>query len=55
MKCTQCENAIYDSIWGEYKCSVYKRSVVLSEIANCEEYKKGTPRESKDFPDGPHF
>lgn len=47
MKCSNCEKAIFDTVWCEYKCSVRKRVVVDAEIANCKEYKKGTPTESK--------
>ena len=50
--CTTCENAIFDALWGEYKCSVYKRVSYSADfktmlVDGCKDYKNGTPKESK--------
>lgn len=47
MKCSNCEKAIFDAVWGEYKCSVYERLATKMEIVNCKAYKKGSPKQSK--------
>ena len=47
MKCSNCEKALFDIVWCEYKCSVHKRVATDAEIVNCEYYKNGTPKESK--------
>ena len=51
MNCVTCAKAIHDSVWGDFKCSVYQHYVYDNQIANCKEYKKGTPMESKDNAD----
>lgn len=38
MNCQMCKNAIFNALWGEYKCGL---------TGECE-YQKGTPRESKE-------
>ena len=45
--CTNCGNAIFDEIWGDYKCSVYKRAVSTNEHVGCKQYQEGTPKTSK--------
>lgn len=48
--CSTCEYAIFDELWGEYKCKIRHRRVYKpgKESVNCEWYKKGEPSESKD-------
>lgn len=47
LKCTACENAIFDPVWGEYKCSKKQRNVKPELDADCPDYKEGKPKESK--------
>jgi hypothetical protein len=52
--CRNCTNAIYDEVWGEYKCKINKkRHALLAKIANakCGHHKKGTPAISKNVPE----
>lgn len=53
--CVNCTNAIYDAKWGEYKCSVHKRTVYapdkLDITISCEHHIPGTPKESKNNAD----
>lgn len=51
LKCKTCGNAIFVEHWGEYKCS--KLGIrIYSEfgIAECKNYKEGTPVDSKEEP-----
>lgn len=41
--CKTCANAIFDSLWGEYKCAIGKGFVQPEQNAECETYKKGKP------------
>ena len=45
--CINCGNAIFDELWGDYKCSVYKRAVHDHEHVGCKQYQEGTPKKSK--------
>lgn len=49
--CTTCGNAIFDTVFGEYKCSISKTYVRTPLNVRCENYKEGKPMDSKDFPD----
>lgn len=47
--CTTCENAIFDELWGEYKCKVRQTTIpILLDSTECSDYKKGTPEMSKE-------
>lgn len=47
-KCSTCENAIFDALWGAYKCSVRQHSILFPDLyEDCEHHKNGTPKESK--------
>lgn len=46
--CKTCKNAIFDPVWGEYKCSVLQRRVRSEPVTNCRFYKKGKPAISKE-------
>lgn len=47
--CETCLNAIFNELWGEYKCKVYQHTVYFpEELTGCKDYKKGTPSISKD-------
>lgn len=44
--CTNCKNALFDEIWGEYKCKIDKKKHSLEGQlagARCGYHKKGTP------------
>ena len=52
IKCTTCKKAIFDPLWGDCKCSVYKHNIYLPDKAEeCPEYKQGTPAEAKGYDD----
>lgn len=45
--CETCGNAIFDSIWGQYKCGKRKRTVnIVMDADECKYYKKGEPKPS---------
>ena len=47
-KCECCSKALFNPLWGEYKCSVTKRMAKNYELKNgCEQYKNGKPGISK--------
>lgn len=47
--CLTCENAIFDELWGEFKCKVREHRVYQPlGTKTCDHYKKGKPTESKD-------
>lgn len=50
--CTTCAKAIFDKIFGEYKCSVSKTYVRTPLNVRCENYKEGKPKDSKDMHEG---
>lgn len=42
-RCPTCENAIFDEIFGEYKCKILKRRIRNPEDnTGCKNYKKAT-------------
>lgn len=44
--CSNCKNALFDEIWGEYKCKIDKRKHYFDGQAvgaKCSYHKKGTP------------
>ena len=45
--CITCEHAIFDAVWGEYKCDVNAHRVLNPKWFKCESYKEGKPKESK--------
>lgn len=47
--CTNCGNAIFDEVWGGYKCHVHTRSCTASEVENGCSYwsEKKTVKEEK--------
>lgn len=55
--CKNCENAVFDPLWGEYKCKVRKTTVyILLEPSECPSYKAGTPAISKEeYANDPKF
>jgi len=47
MSCKTCGNAIFDALWGDWKCSVHKRLCRKTELdEGCDKYKNGKPKES---------
>ena len=50
--CRNCENAVFDQVFGEYKCSVSKTRIYYPDLHfNCPDWKKGEPKESKEVED----
>ena len=48
MKHETCTNAIFDPIWGEYKCRVLERRIRSRyDCMECKDYKEGKPERSK--------
>lgn len=50
--CSTCKHALFNPVWGEYKCS--KTGLVVYDIStneNCKDYEKGEPGMSKDIPE----
>ena len=48
--CRNCSNALFDDIWGEYKCKIDKKKHSLDGQlvgAKCSYHKKGTPEIAK--------
>ena len=38
--CTNCANAIFDEVWGEYKCTVLKHRIYdLNMYTSCTAHK----------------
>lgn len=47
--CKTCSKAIFDSLWGEYKCP--ERNITMYKLRDekdCAFYVKGTPKDSKE-------
>lgn len=50
--CRNCGNAVFDPVWGEYKCTVYEHVIYdLDNYLDCKSYEKGEPTESKETPE----
>lgn len=45
--CKTCTKAIFNPIWGEYKCSVTKKKVETKTYGRCKDYAKGETQISK--------
>ena len=44
--CSNCKHALFDEIWGEYKCKIDKKKHCLEgQLAGvkCSGHEKGTP------------
>ena len=42
-KCIDCANAIFDELWGEYKCKIKKRRIYgANEHTDCKDFKSNT-------------
>ena len=47
-KCSECVHAIFDPLWGEYKCEILKTVAPgPSGVIGCKDYKKGQPKVTK--------
>lgn len=47
--CRDCKHAIFDDVWGEYKCAEHEQVIYdLDEYSGCKVYEKGEPKESKE-------
>lgn len=49
--CKNCANAIFDPVWGEFKCSI-KQHVMYTDSVDCDDYETGKPSISKETPEG---
>lgn len=46
--CKTCSHSVFDSIWGEYKCTVYCHKIYEPEkTVTCEKYEKDKDKEKK--------
>ena len=45
--CKTCGNAIFDEVFGDYKCSISKTTIRLPLSTKCKDYKEGKPVDSK--------
>jgi hypothetical protein len=46
--CETCEHAIFDPLWGEYKCDEHKIFVPDTEkYSSCPKHEKGEPKLTK--------
>ena len=45
--CKTCKNAIFDPLWGDFKCEIHKVIIHPDQKLDCEHYKEGTPKKSK--------
>lgn len=45
--CKSCKNAIFNELWGDYKCKIDQIIHHPDEKMVCEHYKKGIPSKSK--------
>lgn len=44
-KCKECVHAIFDPLFGEYKCEVLKTTAPGPfGVVGCKDYKKGEPK-----------
>lgn len=43
--CNTCSNAVFEALWGEYKCGL--NQVTYNNLVVCGDYKKGQPQDSK--------
>lgn len=49
MQYRTCSNAIFNKVWGQYKCNITKQNIYDgSYCKGCPNYKKGEPKISKD-------
>ena len=48
--CDKCEHALFDKIWGEYKCAILQHMIYrLEDTCLGKHYKKGEPKEAKGY------
>lgn len=46
--CANCEHAVFDKVWGEYKCKEFKRRIyILLGSSECPKYTKKKGDNSK--------
>lgn len=45
--CTTCKNAVFDALWGEYRCMKRQTGIyILLDSTECADYAKGEFKES---------
>lgn len=42
-----CIYAIFDCVWGDYKCEIYQHRIDPNVCTGCAHKKKGVPKEAK--------
>ena len=47
MNCKNCEYAVFDVFWGEYKCE--KRSIILYTLMHADECNEFSESENKEL------
>lgn len=44
--CKNCEHAVFDDVWGEYKCKATNHRIyILLDSSECPSYKKKKEKE----------
>lgn len=46
--CQHCKNALFNPLWGDYKCKLDGLYRYGEQTMPCADFKKGTPGTSKD-------
>jgi len=47
MPCQNCKNALFNELWGEYKCKL--KQIVINILEDlCPDFVEGTPEVSKE-------
>lgn len=47
--CPNCANAVFDMVWGGYKCTVFQHAIFsVDDYIDCLKWKGGVPKKSKD-------
>ena len=49
--CKNCTNAIFDPVWGVFKCSI-SEVAIYNDTTDCADYEAGKPSISKETPEG---
>lgn len=50
--CKNCANAIFDEVWGEYKCKVHKHRIHdVDKYLDCPHHEKSKSTEGKHIGD----
>ena len=47
VNCTECRNALFNEVWGEYICCFSRQTIKGGLNRECKDFEKGTPQLSK--------